>query len=63
MSSPNPSDIKTIISNAKEPLVIRNILTWDLLSWSLLDWNEKLANEKLQTRCGKNLPTPVSAVI
>lgn len=55
----NPSDIKTIISKAKEPLVIRNIIKWDILKWSLLDWNEKLGNEELQTRCGKNLPTPV----
>lgn len=57
---PSPESIKSIITNAREPLIIRNCLKWDILNWSLLKWNEILKNEELQTRCGRNLPTPVS---
>lgn len=59
MSAPGPSEIKSIITNSKEPLIFHNLLKWDILKWNLVDWNKNLGKEELQVRCGKILRTSV----
>lgn len=56
---PTANDLRNIIANAKEPILLKNLLEWDILSWSLKDWSDRLGNEELQFRCGHNKHTEV----
>ncbi|XP_054261421.1 HSPB1-associated protein 1 homolog isoform X3 [Macrosteles quadrilineatus] len=48
----SPEDIKDLISNTKEPLLLNRILSWDVLKWSLDDWIKGLGDTKLDFRLG-----------
>ncbi|XP_050500193.1 HSPB1-associated protein 1 [Diabrotica virgifera virgifera] len=47
-------DIRNIILNKQEPIVIKNVLKWKILQWTLSDWKSALHNEKLEFRRGFN---------
>ncbi|XP_025832966.1 HSPB1-associated protein 1 isoform X2 [Agrilus planipennis] len=47
--------IKYLVENCSEPLVILNQLKWKILKWDLGDWCSILENEDLPCRCGKNV--------
>lgn len=50
-------DLRNIILNAKEPMVLKNTLDWSMLEWSLTDWKELLKDKQLKFRCGNNSHT------
>lgn len=50
-------DLRNIIFNAKEPVVLKNTLDWSILGWSLTDWEELLKEKTLKFRCGSNSHT------
>lgn len=53
------NNIRQIVLNTKEPLIIKDQMKCDLTLWNLDDWNKTLGNELLQFRCGKNQYTQV----
>ncbi|XP_054261420.1 HSPB1-associated protein 1 isoform X2 [Macrosteles quadrilineatus] len=55
----SPEDIKDLISNTKEPLLLNRILSWDVLKWSLDDWIKGLGDTKLDFRLGTKQCTKV----
>ncbi|XP_072377577.1 HSPB1-associated protein 1 isoform X2 [Diabrotica undecimpunctata] len=47
-------DLRNIILNKQEPIIIKNVLKWKILQWTLSDWKSALHNEKLEFRRGFN---------
>ncbi|CAG9830161.1 unnamed protein product [Diabrotica balteata] len=47
-------DLRNIILNKQEPIIIKNVLKWKILQWTLGDWKSALQNEKLEFRRGFN---------
>lgn len=56
---PCPEQMKKLILETHEPIVLKNALSWSLLSWTSEDWMEKLGNEKLDVRIGSKQCTKV----
>lgn len=52
-----PNDLKHFIMYEKKPVILKNILKWNMLNWTLEDWKSVLQNENLQFRYGFNQPT------
>lgn len=48
----NSEELKEIILNSSKPLVLKNIIKWNMLNWSLEDWKELLKNEEMAFRTG-----------
>lgn len=48
----NAQQVKEIILNSPAPLLLKNIIKWDILDWSLDDWKELLENEEMEFRRG-----------
>lgn len=46
------NNIRDLIKNSAEPLLIKNVLTWELLEWDLDRWKNILGKEPLQFRQG-----------
>lgn len=44
--------IKDIIINSPEPLLLKNTVKWNILRWSLQDWKKSLENEEMEFRIG-----------
>lgn len=60
---PCPEQMKKLILETHEPIVLKNVLSWSLLSWTAQDWMEKLGNEKLDVRIGTKQCTKVGVFL
>uniref|UniRef100_A0A1Y1KZD8 JmjC domain-containing protein n=1 Tax=Photinus pyralis TaxID=7054 RepID=A0A1Y1KZD8_PHOPY len=48
----DPNSIRDLIKSTTKPLLIRNLLNWEILQWDLHRWKEILGTQPLQFRQG-----------
>lgn len=48
----NTQNLKDIIMNSSEPVILKNVIKWNILQWSLEDWKKVLDNEEMDFRKG-----------
>ncbi|CAG9859596.1 unnamed protein product [Phyllotreta striolata] len=53
----NSEDLKNLLLEKNEPIIIKSVLKWDMLNWTLNDWKTALNNEEMEFRCGINEKT------